>query len=260
MSDSQDVDDLQAGEVDEELGTPTEPTGTPKEDAKEPERDWDKERQDRDQVHATERKALHDRIDGLLAQQGSRDARAQELEDKIEALSQKPDEPEPELTADSDLEDFMAELKQVRKASKANAEENKSLREDLSSRDAKQAERDADDAKDRAKTDYKATVKTYADEYGAQYSAEAQKRAQEYFRAKGFDEDNTPSDTAIDLAFDKFFGEVRDEDKNRKPSGGTNPPVTLDTGAGGAADNAPQKPMNDTQFKEYMRRQGTPVD
>ena len=25
-------------------------------------------------------------------------------------------------------------------------------------------------------------------------------------------------------------------------------------------DNAPQKPMNDAQFKEYMRQQGTPVE
>ncbi len=108
--------------------------------------------------------------------------------------------------ADGDFVDFVNVINEVKAQIKTNTAGNKSFRENLSSRDAKQAERDA------AKLQ----------------PAEPAPPAE--------------SPPKVDRA-----APIKHIEGKSQPS----PSVR---------DNAPQKPMNDAQFKEYMRQQGTPVE
>lgn len=269
---SEDVGNLQAGATDDEeakqvVVAPTEEVedgelgpeliaegGQSEEEAKEEpdakQEDWDKDRQARDQIHSAEQKVADARYEALNAKLDQAHTQIEQLQTTKPAEAAL--EEEPELTEDSEADAIVKRLNKLSKESgKAVelAEEITALKKDI-------AEKDDLAAQQVAKAGLKTTIGTLEQEFGAKYSGEAQSRAQKYFADKGYDQENPPPDASLDLALEKFFREVRDEDPNRKTPAETIPSVTLDTGTGGSKIKEPQRPMSNSEYRESLESQG----
>ena len=277
MSDTEDVvGDLQAGVTDEDDPTSV-PEGQEPEDAdlgadlfeeEEPEpvkaeptktadavstEQWDRDRQERDQRHAASTKELEAKIGGLSVQLNASNAKLALLEQGRKDTADKTPSANPPLDEDADIDDIVAHLN---KQTAEQASERDALSKELASLKSELKKRDERSEKIAAEAALKEIVGGMETKFGQKYSAEAQKRAQDYLRDKGYDEDNGPDDVAMELALERFFREVRDEDSRRDSKPKKTTTVPLDTGTGGSSTQEPRRPMTNAQFKANMRRKG----